>query len=266
MLKGAIFINIKKRLIISSIICSLLILASGCGDNQTTDNNTSKAEVLTEHNVVSFAKTEADIAKCAYTLEELYNASDFVAEVKITDTSSFIWPDTDMIYTNLTPEIINIYKGSFNNELLTVSGGYMNYKKYANSPEIIKEFGHALDTSEYSEKELETAEIYYDLYGNYIPEIGDKLIFFGIRDRNNETENYYVTYSNQGIFLCDNNGTISNQALLVDDNGFTEPLAKDLTKLFNNTEKHKQKNMLNETSTVLNIPKSEFINEINSME
>ena len=68
-----------------------------------------------------------------------------------------------MIYTNLTPEIINIYKGSFNNELLTVSGGYMNYKKYANSPEIIKEFGHALDTSEYSEKELETAEIYYDL-------------------------------------------------------------------------------------------------------
>lgn len=105
-----------------------------------------------------------------------------------------------MIYTNLTPEIINIYKGSFNNELLTVSGGYMNYKKYANSPEIIKEFGHALDTSEYSEKELETAEIYYDLYGNYIPEIGDKLIFFGIRDRNNETENYYVTYSNQGIF------------------------------------------------------------------
>ncbi len=104
------------------------------------------------------------------------------------------------------------------------------------------------------------------MYGNYIPEIGDKLIFFGIRDRNNETENYYVTYSNQGIFLCDNNGTISNQALLVDDNGFTEPLAKDLTKLFNNTEKHKQKNMLNETSTVLNIPKSEFINEINSME
>lgn len=66
MLKGAIFMNIKKRLIISSIICSLLILASGCGDNQTTDNNTSKAEVLTEHNVVSFAKTEADIAKRLY--------------------------------------------------------------------------------------------------------------------------------------------------------------------------------------------------------
>lgn len=243
------------------LICSLL-LSAGCSSDSTADVNDSQTVQKAEHNVVSSAKSYADYVKLADTLEELISESDFIAEVKVTDTSSYIWPDTDMIYTLLTPEVINVYKGTYNNELLNVGGGYMNYKEYANSPEVIKDFGHALDTSQYTEEELKTAEFYYDKCGNYIPEVGDTLIYFGIRDRNGDTENYFITYTFQGLFLCDGD-SVSNQALEINGSGgFTEPLAKDLMQKFSSAQTASLQDELSETLTVLNIPKSDFINEL----
>lgn len=256
--KGGITMKINRIFTAGLLICSLL-LSAGCGSDSTADISDSQAVQKAEHNVVNVAKSYADYAELADTLEELISESDFIAEVKVTDTSSYIWPDTDMIYTLLTPEVINVYKGTYNNELLNVGGGYMNYKEYANSPEVIKDFGRALDTSQYTEEELKTAEIYYDLCGNYIPEVGDKLIYFGIRDRNGDTDNYFITYTFQGLFLC-NGDSVSNHGLEINGSGgFTEPLAKDLMQKFSGTQTSSLQSELSETLTVLNIPKNELV-------
>lgn len=199
-----------------------LPLLSACADSTVEESNSSKK------GLVLTATTHADFDELAYTLGELEEESDFIAEIKVTETSTYVYPDTDSIHTLLTPEIVEIYKGSYNNEKLDLCGGYMNYADYYSAPIFQEEEEwNTFNTSAYTEEELTTAQVYWDFCNNYVPEVGDTLIFFGKRDANG---NYYVTNDYQGMFRLDGDNW-TNQALIVNDNDWQEPLVTDLLSL-----------------------------------
>lgn len=195
------------------VICALI---TGCASSEENQS----CSVSREDRIVHTISANADFAEFAYTLDELKNASDFIAEVKIVETEAFLKDEQSVIFTEMTPEVIKIYKGEYNGESLVMGGGYMDCLQYADA-----EFFRAADINmEYTDEELENGLVYYDWCNNYVPEVGDNLIFFGVLD---DDGNYAVTYSYQGIFLCEGEN-VSCQALSVERDGWTEPLAEDL--------------------------------------
>lgn len=256
----------RLSLFLSALGCLSLILSSGCENNtKTAKTESSQGENVQsiEHNVINSLSADAELVKTAQSFEELADASDFIAEVKITDTSSFVPEGTIKICTEMTPEIIKTYKGEYNGNSLIITGGYMNCREYAMSEEFFSMPKNPMDVSKFTEEELETGEIYFNWLNNYIPDPGDTLIFFGCEATDG---NYYVTYDYQGIFLGEND-TISNQALVMNDNsGYTEPLVKDLMQKFINSETTRLKSISDEPLTVLHISKNAFVDEIENLE
>lgn len=204
----------KKCIAIISSAAFYTSILFGCGSKTVTGG------------LVLTATTTSDYAELAYNVEELTEKSDFIAKVQVQETSGYVYPDSDMIYTQITPEVLEIYKGDYNEEKLELRGGYMTYADYHSAPIFQEEDVTSFDTSKYTEKELETAMIYYNVADNYIPQTGDTLLYFGVRSDNG---NYQTTYDYQGLF-CLKDGAWTNQALTVDGD-WQEPLATDLLTL-----------------------------------
>lgn len=212
----------KYNYFLTALVVSLLTL-SACGntnEKKETDSSLEKGLVLT-------AASEADFDETANSIDDLTDASDFVAEVKVTRTDAYVYPDTDMIYTIITPEILTLYKGSYQGENLHLCGGHMSYAEYYSAPIFQEENWHTFDTSAYTKDELKQAQVYWNWCNNYVPSEGDTLLFFGIRDENGD---YQMTYSYQGMFRLEGDRW-TNQALIVNKNGWQEPLAADLLSL-----------------------------------
>lgn len=211
----------KHTIILTSVLC--ISLLSGCGNATATDSKSSAEK----EGVVLTASSEADFTELASTLDELIASSDFIAKVKVTETSAYVYPETDMIDTLITPEILEIYKGSYNGEKLELCGGYMSYKDYYSAPVFQGEDAwHTFDASAYTEEELETAQVYWDWCNSYVPVADDTIIFFG---NLLDTGNYYLTNGYQGLFRL-NGDSWTNQAIANDDS-YQDPLADDLLSL-----------------------------------
>lgn len=247
---------------LSILTCLSMTLATGC--QESAGNSTAEIQSDTqqpEHNIVYSYSSTADLAKVAYNLDELVEASDFIAEVRVKETSSFVAGDTIMINTKITPEIIKTYKGEYNGNSLIIGGGYMNCKEYAMSVDASDMPKNPVDISKFTKDELENGEVYFNWLNNYIPEKDDTIIYFGYE---NDDGDYNVTYSYQGVFLCKNNN-VSNQALCINEHDFTEPLVKDLSSTFSKTSEISTfSSRTVESKEVLSIPENEFTAKLES--
>ena len=202
-------------------LASCAALLSGCGENA---NSTAEGSTASKEGVVLLASSEAEFAETADTLQELAASSDFIAKVKVTEADAYVYPNTDAINTKITPEILELYKGTYDGEALDLCGGYMRYSDYYSAPIFQEEGWNTPDTSAYTEEELKTAQIYWDWCNNYVPAVGDTILFFGKESDNNT---YTLTNSYQGLFRLAEGNWI-NQAL---EAGGADALANDLLTL-----------------------------------
>lgn len=254
--------NIKKKIIfIYTIATSAILMLNGCNDNNSSNSAVEKTtkNQSVKHNVVKVIESSGDMYKSAKTFEELVDDSEFIAEVKITETTSSISTMGNMIYTNLTPEIITLYKGTYSGEKLSMYGGYMNVKEYYSSDISKAALKDNSSQTDCSEKELESQEIYQNWFNSYIPDVGDTAIFFGNLAKDGT---YRITYEYQGMFKCEGND-VSNQALVINDkSGFTENLVKDLQEEVSSAKIVEKDIKFSNQKKVLSLAKEDFIEKI----
>lgn len=201
----------KKTMVI--LLAGVLTLScSGC-----SEKDESSVSSASDKNIVLRIESDADFSEVAYTLEQLYETSDFIAEVKVKETEPN-YHGTTILRTDLTTEIINVYKGEYNGETLVSYGADMKISEYMKS--------NSINTEEYTEEELENGYVHYDWMHCYVPEPGDTLIFFGEKLRDDNC--FYTAFTYQGVFKCDgDNATIHSLAYQWQD-GWMEPIVHDL--------------------------------------
>lgn len=233
----------------------LSLLLTACGGTEAAE----QAEVTTDgadvqHNVIFTAKSMPDYAHIAGSVAELAEDSDFIAEIKVKNIASYVYPHSDEIHTQVTPEIIQLYKGSYQDQPLDVYGGYMDYTDY-----VDQAFSSQYDTLHVdglTEEELQSGEVYYNLCNCHIPEIGDTLLFFGTISE--DGSQIAVTNTYQGLFLCDGD-TLTNPALIVENSsGWQEPLVQDILQQCSDVTIAAPANTACDQSKVLSMPQNIF--------
>ncbi len=212
-----------RTLALASTLCFAL-LSTACGSSNTTDSSSKTAD----NGVVLTAKSDADLVHQASTLQELIDDSDFIAKVKVTKVTSSVYQDTDSVLTSITPEILELYKGTYQGETLDMYGGYISYSDYQSAP-IFQEDGASqpFDVSSYSEKEIDTAQVYWDWCNVYIPTADDTILYFG---KQSDDNSFMLTNAYQGLFRLEG-GNWTNQALVTGTASQQEPLVTDLLTL-----------------------------------
>ena len=200
----------KLDYFLTAAVLSIAVL-SGCSAGANTGNSTvqnensiSQAEasdtqegkVITDYAIVEYAEL-------ADTLKTLTDSADWIAKVEVTAVTA----SSDGTYTEITPNVLETYQGSYDGQTLCVHDCIM---PYADAPASQESSGD------------EAAMYHYDHAGNYIPQTGDVLLFFGTE----KDGSYWEQYSYQGMFLLRDGGYV-NQALGCD----SDPLAEDLQTL-----------------------------------
>lgn len=233
----------ERKLII--LLCVLMSVSfSGCADEagnvEKKDNN---ATMKVENNVDNVKKAEnakiADISgreiafevvtncdynKLAMNFSELVSASDLIVKVKVQDTRAFI-NDEGMIQTEISPKILETYKGIYDGQKLYVNGGEMLYEEYSGN-EIVKKLvaGHENpnadeeNTSKYVRQNVDNQYIFYP---------GDEYIFFASRREDNGL--FFSQYAYQGTFKV-SNGVVENIAVT------GEPLQENISEIFSGNQ------------------------------
>ncbi|MGN0621850.1 MAG: hypothetical protein ACI4I9_08275 [Porcipelethomonas sp.] len=238
-----------------ALACSLSLFSAGCGSDSSEKSTTADSG---HKNVVGTIRTVcADLVHCSFTLEELIADSDFIAEIKVAETSQFVYPGTEQIITRITPEITEVYKGEYNGGGLNVNGGYMDYYEYMSYPDAISPAG----TSECTEEELETAEVFYSWLDCYVPAEGETVVYFGRLGNDGE---YNVTNSYQGIFRLEGEN-LTNQALEVNVNNWTEPLAEDLSENIEGAQIIDYTEKTTSHTEVVSVPRSAFAEKLTEL-
>lgn len=259
----------KLSLILCTVACLLPVTSAGCvkeTDNSTTVSKGIQTSITEQeavkpvkHNVVKTSVHEVDMPKIAYSLKEVIEYSDFIAKVKVIDTSSYV-PESGLeVDTMVTPEIVQVYKGEYNGNPLHICGGFIKLKDYISGNNSNPDAEILPDTmtksSLYTEEELEE-EIYDNFINNYIPDPGDTLIYFG--EESKVEPCYAVAYNYQGIFLCED-GVVENQALELSSNGYCEPLVKDMAEMFSSAQIVDQTREFCSNKECMKIPEHDFI-------
>lgn len=207
----------KKK--IALILCSSLLFCAGCSQASAEEKMASP-----EKNIIDTVEiTCVEMIEVAQSFEELCNKSDFIAEVKITEASPYFTNDgSDRVFTEMTPEIIEIYKGEYNGEKLGTCGGLMKYTDYTKRRRISDD---AL-----TEEERENGYVYYNWLNNKIPEVGDTVIFFGTYSEDNNQ--FMNTYGYQGIYFCEGEKVTSYSLNYQWQDGWKENLILDYEENF----------------------------------
>lgn len=208
----------KKAFVFCMAVLSGAALLAGCGASGESAASPENTGVLLT------AKTTSDLEEVAYTLTDLVEASDFIATVQVAETHEYVYPDTTYIQTQITPQVLTVYKGTYNGEFLEIEGGCMDYNDYTSAPIFQQESIQTFDVSSYSVEELDTARVYEARNNGYVPQAGDTLLFFG---KQADADTYYVTYGYQGVFVLQD-GSWYNPGLVVEENDWQEPLVTDL--------------------------------------
>lgn len=233
---------------LSIITCFSLLSMAGC--NKEESSTAEKTSVIPPVSIedCEFSKIPSpsiEWAELPKTLEELIEESDFVAEIEVADKITELGSGERM-YSDITPNIKKVYKGSYNGNIIRITDGYMDYDSYIHGNDYVLSA---------DENYKETKYVYSSWYNNYIPEIGDTLIFFGIE----ADGGYYASPSYQGLFRCEGD-KVSNQAL-----GLTEFLTKSLMNDFPNAEIVPCTYRLSSNPEVLSIPKKDFVSKIDDI-
>lgn len=264
----------KLSLILCAVTCLLTVTATSCSketDNSAAISESSQTSTVehdatpVKHNVVKVTQHAVDMPKCAYTLKELIEYSDFIAKVKVIDTSSYVPEGGLEVDTMVTPEISEVYKGEYNGNPLYISGGFIKLKEYISGNKSNPDADILPDImtkeSLYSEEELEE-EIYDNFINNYIPDPGDTLIYFGEESKTKPC--YAAAYTYQGVFLCED-GIVENQALESRSKGYCEPLVEDMAEMFSGAQIVDQTREFCSNEECMKIPEDDFIAKLKEL-
>ena len=260
----------KKNIITRMIIITLLLRLCGCSTTVTDSNNLDTQKTNIDNDVSNITcnetlekyisctiTTKGDYNKLALSFEQLLEDADLILKIKVKDTNAFV-NDNGMIQTAITPTVLDVYKGVYNNEILYVNGGEMLYDEFIQN-EITKKAisGHENPDGDEQYKGTYVRQI---VDQQYIFNRGEEYIFFA--QKRIDSGKYYSLYAYQGTFKIDNE-MVKNSAL----NG-EELLEKDICDIFNISSDVQNKKTSNLTSTVdfeFQIPEEEFVEKINNL-
>lgn len=185
----------------------------------------------------------SDMAEVAMSLSEMVNKADFIARIKVTSARSYL-TEWGVMQTETTPEVLEVYKGNYNNEPLYTFGGIMPYEIWSQN-EAIKEIisGHENLNSTVPPKYVR------EYFGDqYIPNEGDEFIFFA--KYSTDEQKYYSLYAYQGTFKVVGD-SVENSALKHDI-----ALIKDIGDTFG---------IIFEENDLVSVPKEAFISKITEL-
>ena len=208
----------KLDFFLTAAVLSIAVL-SGCSAGTNTGNSTMQNESSISQTEASGTQEGKVITDCAIveyvqlanTLQALTESADWIAKVQVQSVSAA----PSSTYTRITPEVLETYRGDYAGQTLCLTDCVLPYPDtpaYKNT-----------DCREYGD---DTAMYYYDHAGNYLPQEGDILLFFGtLRD-----DNYWEVNDYQGMFLLQD-GKYSNLAL-----GYGKELLADDLKTLSGAE------------------------------
>lgn len=203
--------------VLGIVLCFLA--CSGC-DMKNAKSNKTEHTTGNGMPIVAELTGSFQLAYEAESLQQLYDDSDFVAEINVTDTEAVLMDDHAFIGTYFTAEIISSYKGEYHGERFYSDGGYMNLGEY------LEKTGRSSENSEFTDEEKSNGCVYFNCMDSHVPETGDTLIFFG--KYSEELGVIYATSTGQSIYCCDEeNISISFQNT---SNNAMPSLAVDLLK------------------------------------
>lgn len=191
----------------AAVLC--IAILSGCAAGENANSSTTQTDMPEGKVVLDCA--EVEYVQLANTLQALTESADWIAKVQVQSVSAA----PSSTYTRITPEVLETYRGDYAGQTLCLTDCVLPYPDtpaYKNT-----------DCREYGD---DTAMYYYDHAGNYLPQEGDILLFFGtLRD-----DNYWEVNDYQGMFLLQD-GKYSNLAL-----GYGKELLADDLKTLSGAE------------------------------
>lgn len=220
---------VKLCIVVSFVIVSLCGCNKTIKTNEVISNNSSETipadnteEIQNTNKLALTITSQSDFIKLAFSLSELYKDSDIVCEIKVKEVNPYI-DGNGRIYTEVIPEVVNIFKGTYNNESFHILGGRMNYSEYMSNEVVKRKFEGKTDNNSIDE-ELLNKDVIYIADNGYVYSVGDQYIFFGMTNPNGS--GYIQSYGYQGSYKIESN-KISNKALKDED-----PLNKDINSQF----------------------------------
>lgn len=227
----------KRKLSILISVFMLSMAFVGCenktGSAEEKDTNTTvKADGVIEEKMESETTdvsnreiafevvSNFDYNALAMNFSELVSASDLIVKIKVLDTKPFI-NDEGMIQTEISPEILEIYKGTYEGQKLYVNGGEMPYEEYSNN-ETIKKLvaGHENPNGD---EDNSGKYVRQNVDNQYIFHSGDEYIFFA--SKRGDSGLFFSQYAYQGTFKI-SDGVVENAAIT------DEPLQDNISQIF----------------------------------
>lgn len=224
----------KKIYIMCIVISSIILCLCACGTTSTKENSDDTTVIvdindsenlnddINKKEIAYEITTNSDYNKLATDFNELIQDADLILKISVEDVCAFVG-DNGMIQTEITPNVQEVYKGSYNDEKLYVNGGEMLYDEFCKN-EIIQKALSGHENPDGSD-ELYGKYVRQSVDEQYIFNVGEEYIFFA--QKRPDTGKYYSLYAYQGTYKIID-GMIENSAL---DN--EEPLKKDLSEMFN---------------------------------
>lgn len=123
-------------------------------DSENLNDDINKKEIAYE------ITTNSDYNKLATDFNELIQDADLILKISVEDVCAFVG-DNGMIQTEITPNVQEVYKGSYNDEKLYVNGGEMLYDEFCKN-EIIQKALSGHENPDGSD----------ELYGKYVRQTG----------------------------------------------------------------------------------------------
>lgn len=216
------------------VISSIILCLCACGTTSTKENSDDTTVIvdindsenlnddINKKEIAYEITTNSDYNKLATDFNELIQDADLILKISVEDVCAFVG-DNGMIQTEITPNVQEVYKGSYNDEKLYVNGGEMLYDEFCKN-EIIQKALSGHENPDGSD-ELYGKYVRQSVDEQYIFNVGEEYIFFA--QKRPDTGKYYSLYAYQGTYKIID-GMIENSAL---DN--EEPLKKDLSEMFN---------------------------------
>ncbi|MEQ8197633.1 MAG: hypothetical protein ABRQ27_06485 [Clostridiaceae bacterium] len=149
-----------------------------------------------------FIESSADWISASSSIQDLYNNSDLVMQIKI-DNIEYYCGNGGLIYTKFIPQVVETYKGTYDEKYIVSIGGIVDYEEYLKhdvDPNNFKTFTDASGTK--------PTKVQLTFDNIYIVKTGEEYIIF-CKEKNGI---FTITNGNQGLFKVTANN-IENKAL-----------------------------------------------------
>lgn len=228
-----------KRMLIWIVGCGLLL--TGCGTAALATAQTGAAPVAEVTEPVTAGKSLSPFYFIdASDMDEITAKADVILEmtVQATDAVSI----DDKVRTVITPEIMNVYKGSYDDAVIYATGGDMNLQAFyeaASRP-------MRAELAVYSPEERETGVYQYRQEGCPLVQPGERYLFFGtVLHEEGRDGDLMPLNTVEGFYACD------DEMIWLDKDMYYQPLCDDLRERFGVPEA--------DTETQYAISKADFL-------